>query len=246
MVHQKQFVEYADAINFMDPIDMHRQSRKGASIEVANQLRETAGIQLDFPSWLPAAAKAYHISPNLSDYIMVPVVSIPAGLPNRNGVAFPLAELLAWSVDHGCQAYRTFNGKPVFIEHQNSDPTTAIGVIVDTSLRPMQGFGEGKIWKLVKLLAIDRNKGIEVADDIVRGDLNTYSMGAYVGRYSCSVCESDLGNCSHVDRRRMRDFYVTHNGVLAFRNVHDIVGFETSSVRTPAFLSAASDTIIHF
>ncbi len=237
----KPFIEYADARTLVKPIDVHAMRRHSKRETAA----EFTGNQLDFANWLPFAAEKYHISKNPDDYILVPVLSIPSDLPNRNGVAFPLSELLDWSVDDGMQAYRTFNGKPVFVEHQNSDPTTAIGVIVDTSLKPIQGFGRNRLWKLVKLLAIDRDKGYEHAEGLLNGTDNTFSMGAYVSDYSCSYCGAQMGQCQHISRKNVKDFYVL-NGRLVFRRVHGIKGFECSKVASPAYLPAASQTVMRF
>lgn len=234
-------VEYSDAQGFM-PVNVHAGTKKSSNVVTAAE--ETLQMPMDFKTWLPFAAEKYQISKNPKDYVLTPVISIPAGLPNRNGVAFPLSSLLEWSTDDGAQAYRTFNGKPVHVEHQNSDYTTAIGVIVDTALRKITGFGNDKLWKLVKLLAIDRDKDPETAQGILDGTKNTYSMGAYVSKYTCALCHAEMGQCSHIDKRRARDFYVL-NGQLVFRNVHGIKGFETSVVNTPAFLSAISDTHLH-
>ena len=234
------YTEYADALGFLPPVNVFDQTKKSAPEPVQQDVLKQAGIPLDFPVWLPFAAKEYQISKDPKDYILAPVISIPAGLPNRNGVAFPLATLLEWNVDHGMQAYRTFVGKPMFIEHNNSDHTKAIGVIVDAAMRPVRTHGQGKQWKLIKLAAIDRNKGYEVADPILSGDLNTYSMGAYVESYSCGYCGSPMGLCSHINKRNLKDFYV-NNGRLVFRQVHNIVGFEFSVVKVPAFTPAASN-----
>ena len=44
-------------------------------------------------SFLPFAAKNYHISPDINDYVIFTTVICPADIPNRNGIAFPLEEL---------------------------------------------------------------------------------------------------------------------------------------------------------
>ena len=236
------FVEYADAKGF-SPLDIHKANKK-SSVLAAEFTQDTSlsSSPTNFEKWLPFAAESYQISKNPKDYVLVPIITIPAGLPNRNGVAFPLSSLIEWAPDHGMQAYRTFVGKPMFEEHANADHTEALGVIVDAALRPMRGF-QGNLWKLLKLGAIDRFKNPEIADAVLRNEINSYSMGAYVERYTCSYCGAEMGQCSHIDKRRARDFYLL-NGQLVFRNVHGIVGFETSVVRVPAFVSAVSDTLI--
>lgn len=249
---------YADAISFGKTIDVAKHVRTPSSqVVTASSLAAADPLKLDaadvgsvsafqqvsFNTWLPFAAKEYHISPDYRDYVLVPVIAMPTGLPNRNGVAFPLHELKQYSVEHGMIAYQTFKGKPVCVEHDNQDPTKAIGVIVDTAMLPMKGFGGGKVWKLVLLLAIDRTKEPERARLALSGEINSYSMGAWVGSYSCSYCGSAMGRCRHIDKRNARDFYML-NGKIVYRRVHQVVGFECSQVATPAFLSAVSNQLM--
>lgn len=196
---------------------------------------------LDFASWLPFAAKEFKISPNATDYVLVPVIAIISDIPNRNGVAFPLSALKAWNRERGCIAYQTFKGQPVHIEHASDDPTSAIGIIVDTTLRQLKGFGGGKIWKLMLLLAIDKTNPHPYVGKILRGEINTYSMGAYVQAYTCGYCGAVAGQCRHIDLSRPKDLYAL-NGKLVFREVHGVSGYETSAVFDPAYVSALSDT----
>ncbi len=121
-------------INTAGIIDIHKQLKKSgnitknkngmsviASIDDTNTFKET----LDITTWLPFAAKKYNISPDINDYIILPVFTIPTELANRNGVAFPLKSLLEFNTEQGMQAYKTFKGKPTFYEHNNSDHTKA-------------------------------------------------------------------------------------------------------------------------
>jgi hypothetical protein len=105
------------------------------SIDLHSAAENMPGVPLDFPKWLPFASKSLKISASLSDYIVVPVVIMPTDLPNRNGVAFPLAQLVKWDNEMGRVAYKTWTGQPVHYEHANQDPTKAYGVVVDTYLR---------------------------------------------------------------------------------------------------------------
>lgn len=241
---------YADATAFRPALDLHK-AIKNRTIETASKRLVIAGENmgadqmnnLDFASWLPFAAQKLNISARIQDYILVPCIAMPTDLPNRNGVAFPLRELKSWSTEDGMLAYQTFKGKPNHIEHDNQDPTKAIGVIVDTALVPMTGFGGGKLWKLLLLNAIDRTKDPVRANYIMSGEMNSYSMGAWVESYSCGYCSAVVGSCGHINMKRPRDFYPI-NGRLAFRNVKGIRGFENSSVADPAYYSAISDRVM--
>ncbi len=256
--HNGKNLEYSDAIGFGKcVIDVHKGLKNKDIHQVKNTIvvkasysdraaNNTFQEKLDISTWLPFASPKYDISPNISDYIFVPVFTIPSELPNRNGVAFPTKALLEFNVEAGMQAYRTFKGKPVHYEHCNQDPLKAYGVIADCSLRKLKGFGNGKIWKHMELLAIDRSKNPGYANQVLSGDMNSYSMGAMVGRYSCSICGEGLGRCSHVQGKPGTVDFREINGELAFKNVWDICGFETSGVATPAFHVANSNWLMMF
>ena len=249
----QQFIQYARC-DALDIIDIHKESKKSGRF--ATKKKETSsevfgpeptlknGISSEIEHWLPFAAKPYNISPDIKDYLIIPVVTIPADLPNRNRVAFPLKALVQFQPEFGCCAYQTLKGKPVHYEHDNQDPSKAYGVIVDAYLKKFAGFGNGDtLWKIVQLLAIDRTKHADTASAIQSGQLNSYSMGCYVGHYTCSYCGGEIGKeCSHLAMKNDDLFDI--NGQLVFKNCHDLVFFETSIVSSPAFVPAVSDTII--
>lgn len=246
----KRVMTYADPNQGLcNPLDLYSMVRhkkeavqsKAGSIELTQDL--LGKRTLDFSSWLPFAAKVLNISRDPLDYILVPVVIIPSDLPNRNGVGFPLKELIGWDPEQGMQAYKTFNGKPVYVEHNNSNFVEARGVIIDTFLRRMEGYGGGRIWKVVCLLAIDRTKDPTRVSKVLSGELNSYSMGAWVSGYYCSYCGADMGKCGHLNPRNATDFYELKNK-LVYRLAKDPRGFEVSIVADPAYRTAISDKII--
>jgi len=254
LLSHRGFAVYSDCEQYAKPIDVYGLRRKATAslVTAASDLgfSKGAGIEVEFSQWLPFAAPRYQISSALEDYVLVPVVIMPADLPNRNAVAFPLKELVKFNLEHGCLAYRTLIGKPMHVEHDNQDPTKAIGVIVDCALRLVHGYGNGRpVYKLIALLALDRTKNSVLANRILTGEQNSYSMGAWVGTieeepgYSCSYCGSEVGKCSHLDINAIGQFEI-RNGILVFKNVHNLVFFETSSVATPAFTTALSDQLI--
>lgn len=201
-----------------------------------------------FEAWLPFAAKAYELSSDPNDYIFRPIPAIISDYPNRNGVGFPASELARWSTDGGCQAYRTWIGKPMHSEHgnwhpdpNNPDPTKAIGVIVDVAMTPLTGFADNKLWKVLMLGAIDRTKDVKRAKRIEDGKLNTYSMGALVGYYRCSYCNEVVGKrCNHIDPDDPVVLYKIRN-TLVYRQCYEVFGTELSSVEDPAYGIATSD-----
>jgi len=194
----------------------------------------------DVPSWLPLAAECYGISSNLKDYILTPTVSLPADLPNLNGQAFPYHELAAWSPNAGTIMYKTWKGKGVYIEHSSEDYTQSKGIIFASMLLPIKNT-VGNIWKVVKLVGVDRNRDSILANDILTKKRRHWSMGAYAEDYSCSICGNKYsnGSCEHViaDQTVPPEFKI-FNSQLAYWNVESPIGFEISSVSAPAYFSA--------
>jgi hypothetical protein len=211
---------------------------------------ERASAELGFEKILPYAAPALQISSNPQDYVLSVIPIMYTDLPNRNGVGFPLKELVKWNITEGRQAYKTWCGAPMHLEHDADDPTTALGIIVDVALRPIRTHGNGQIWKVVALGAIDTTKtlgdekdGIPIGQKVATGQANTYSMGAMVDGYTCSYCGAEVGRCSHIDpdfKNKPVTFYEL-NGRLVYKLVHGIKGVELSVVEDPAFITAISD-----
>lgn len=194
--------------------------------------------------WLPLAAKEYHISANLKDYVVVPVTMFPSDLPNRNSVAFPYEELMRFDVQASMPAYKTWRGKPTFSEHDHGDHRKAKGIIFDVYMKPMKNV-VGDIYKVIALAGFDRTKDPELANAIARGDRKRYSMGASISGVECSVCgaQSTARNhrnteCGHVTRGRIV-LHETARGVKpAYYLGRGIQGFELSSVAVPAWVAA--------
>ena len=232
------------------PKDFQQQAEGSESTPVTKKLQIASSMiegqdapgqtVLDFGTWLPYCAPHYEISGKLEDHILTPVVVMPADIPNRNSVAFPLAELVKFHPHIGQQAFKSWRGKPTHHEHDNEDITRAYGVIADSYLRRLQGFGNNNIWKVLLLLSFDRSKHPDVAEEVLSGQRNSYSMGAWVGSYTCSICGSVVGECSHISTEGHHEMYAL-NDELVFRNCVDIEGFECSQVATPAYISAISD-----
>lgn len=249
LMTDRKFAVYADSELSYAPLSLHKELKKSGRVIANDQAlvmnhpdMQGQAIPMDFQTWLPFAAPHYQISPNVKDYLLIPVIIMPSDLPNRNAVGFPLRELVRFNPEYGMQAYKTWKGQPTHLEHQNQDVTKAYGVIVDAFLRPMKTHGQNKVWKLMLLLAFDRLKHPELTSRIETGEVNSYSMGAFVDSYTCSICGSDLGKCHHLNAKQQGQFY-EYEGQLAFRNVRGIKGFETSAVADPAYVSAISDEI---
>jgi hypothetical protein len=248
---------YAFAEQSLSPIDVYKESKRSGVLTLAGPAAAPAivldngdvrdqgiseGVPMDFAQWLPYCAPVYQVSSDPRDYVMVPVIIMPSDLPNRNGVAFPLRELIKFNPELGQQAYKTWKGKPTHLDHKNEDITKAYGVIADTTLRKLVGFNEGRLWKVLSFLAFDRSKHADVCQRILDGDINSYSMGAWIAQYTCSYCDAELGKCDHLAKNKPGEMYQKDNR-LVFRNCAGIEGFETSAVETPAYISAISDEV---
>jgi hypothetical protein len=199
-------------------------------------------------SYLPAASEMYNISPNISDYILVPVSTVLSDLPNTNGDAMTREELLKFNPQQGRIAYKTWIGKPTFLEHANQVIPGAKGIILDTYVKALPQYGG--LLSLIKLLAFDRSKDPRLVNEILRKAINTYSMGVNFSAYRCSVSGrvftskdkpgdyTDLGMPPRLIRMGDRD-------VVAYRQLLNLEGFETSAVGTPAYFCAIGDTVMN-
>lgn len=93
-----------------------------------------------------------------------------------------------WPEDELRQAYATFIGKPVFVNHHNDDVRRKRGVIIDAALHEDIGpDGRPDVWIEV-LMEIDAIRFPRLAQAILAGDIERTSMGADVGESECSYC----------------------------------------------------------
>lgn len=230
--------------SLLNPLDVLKEKKKSGNIEQNNDKIHVSSMKANVDySWLSFAAKTFNISNNIDDYIIVPCITILSDMPNANGVSFPLKELVAWNISNACQGYKTFKGKPTFLEHASENIDDAKGIILDVLLKKALTYGSGKVWKVVELLSFDRTKDDYLVNNILSGQINSYSMGSYVQDYSCSFCGKMQGLCDHLPKEEY-DGDVTfyeHEGKIVYKQVVGMQGFETSAVSNPAFVSAISD-----
>lgn len=222
------------------------------SVSVVDVARDPSVVQkLDYETWLPYAAKVYEISPKIEDYILVTTPICPSDLPNRNGIGFPLTELVKFQPPPiSRQTYKAWAGCPVHYEHKNEIHEDAYGVILDARMQPIMGYGSGRLWKVMGLLAIEKYKYPEIARRVLEGDVNTYSMGAFVDYFTCSYCATEMSKhagCTHVhpsndiDWNEVRSYDSKNH--IAYRNAHGIQPIECSIVESPAWVTALSDHV---
>src|SRR5690606_3251799 len=178
--------------------------------------------------WLPRAAEFYGLSKDINDYVMVPVPALITDVPNTNGDSASLRELLAWNHEQGRQTYKTWEGRPMYVEHQHK-PEWIRGLILSTYVRPVRRFKNTH--KVVMLAALDRTRDPARIARVLSAELNTYSMGMYYESFVCSVSSKRAGGnfgkpCAHAHPGRPP--FILPTGRLVYRSCEGITGFERS------------------
>ena len=245
-------IETALALGSNDPIQMSLYATPSRALtHMRHEIASTVEDAVFDKHYLPFIAERYRISRDLSNYIIVPITIMASDLPNRNLVAFPFNRLSEFNPDAKCLAYQTWRYAPAHKDHVNQDYTQSKGVVLDVGMRPMPNV-EGSIWKVTALTAFDRSKDPHLVSDILDRKVKTYSMGAYVTDYHCSICGSTTPKptepkCQHIpaSRNRLQVFSVKGEPTLAYWNVGSFVGFEISALSpgTPGAFPSTDNTV---
>ena len=99
---------------------------------------------------------------------------------NDNFDTYPAEELRT--------SYRSFVGKPVFVNHNNEDPKRGRGIILDAVLHEHTApDGSPDTWVEV-LMEVDAVRFPRLAQAILDGDIDRTSMGCNVMSSECSYC----------------------------------------------------------
>lgn len=115
------------------------------------------------------------------------------------------------------KSYRTFVGKPVFVNHVNDNHRRARGVIIDAALHQDRNpDGSPDTWAEV-LMEIDAIRFPKLAKAILDGHVDRTSMGCDVERSVCSACGNEARTpaeyCSHIPHLKgKRIFRATASG----------------------------------
>lgn len=147
-----------------------------------------------------------------------------------------------WPVDQVKQSYKTFNGRPCFVEHNNSDPKRARGVILASIYKETKlnsGIIDGSVYCLEEL---DAQTFPKLANAVMDGELNGVSMGADVEGTICSACGKYASKpaeyCAHIPKLKGQMTTVYKNGrkieSRVWENCIKPNFFELSSVFDPA------------
>jgi hypothetical protein len=159
---------------------------------------------------------------------------------NQNFDGFPSEELKS--------AYKTFIGKPVFVNHHNEDPDKARGCVVAS--RYVEA-GDDKYIEVIQ--EVNAQRFPKLAKELAEGGLDAVSMGTQAGRTICSYCGYEAQNafdvCDHIIA--FKGQYLTRtaeNGmpedVLVYEECRDLGFFELSYVFDPADETALVSSVI--
>lgn len=239
--HANRFKVYASASPQDFPYKKEIAKERLKKIEGSDKKKcqaNIAGRTLDY-SWLKGASETYQISSNINDFLFTEVPIVTIDYPNRNLHSFPYSEASYFDPRFGKFIYQTFIGKPTFADHDNRDFTKAKGIHFDATLRKVPGWD---VWKIYVLLGYCRQKDPVLANKIERGQRRGYSMGAWVSAFINSV----TGQISNGNKPLKYPPGTVHDGILSYSLCTGVDYFETSSVESPADVSAESHQLWYF
>lgn len=145
---------------------------------------------------------------------------------NENYDAFPAEELR--------QNYKTFEGDPLFLNHESESVEKSVGKIPKAIL-----IEEIPVW--VKTInALDEKNHPDLADKVRRGIITDVSMGCYVNYSVCSICghqsRTEFDYCDHI--KYHKGTIDPETGKLVFEICKGVSFFELSLVTAGADLDA--------
>lgn len=152
----------------------------------------------------------------------------------------------AWPSDELKKSFRTFIGKPCFVNHQNFDPKKARGKVV--AARYVDA-GNGDRY-VDTVMEIDAQRFPKLAHELKTGGLDSVSMGVEAGFTKCSICDNkaiDVPDfCAHV--KYHKGSYLPHartgKRTLVYENCYRLGFFELSYVFDPADETAVVSRVI--
>lgn len=155
--------------------------------------------------------------------------------------------------------FPTFIGKPNFVDHHNSDPKRARGVIVDSkfSVLDHKTAASDDYWskkdidpehlpasEIELLVEIDAQSFPKFAKAVKDGDIDGWSMGCDVDYSKCSHCGNKASSpdeyCSHVISKGAEHTASDGTSKKSYENCYGIKFFEISGVFDPADETALS------
>lgn len=167
---------------------------------------------------------------------------------NKNNDGWPSEEL--------ANGYKTFEARPIFVDHNNSDPRRTRGVIVDSTLHVEDADKVSALdpyyasapenhkpptW-IELLLEVDADTYPKLAEKVKTGEIDAVSMGANIDRSVCSVCANEAATpseyCNHIKQKGLTFEITSDNGEKikkkAYEDCYGVNFFEISFVFDPA------------
>lgn len=171
-------------------------------------------------------------------YVYPRVRAISARI-NKNFDGFPSVELQ--------KAAHTFQGRPVFINHNNQDPERTRGVILASQYHGLVDDPHITILPEVDALTFPG-----LAKDIINGNMDSVSMGCDVDNSTCSYCGNVATTaeefCDHILNNKGQELTKLENGqpkrILVFEICRGLNFFEISFVFDPADETAVMQEVI--
>lgn len=153
-----------------------------------------------------------------------------------------------WPAEEIRKSYRTFIGRPIFVDHHNYDSSRARGVVLDALIHDDKlASGHDDVWAEL-LVEVDAQTFPRLAQAILGGDIDAVSMGADVQRTICSACGNIAYEpsqfCAHIPAMKGKVVEVfdktsgRKKSVMVWEDCEGINFFELSFVFDPADESA--------
>jgi hypothetical protein len=151
----------------------------------------------------------------------------------------------AWPSEELKKSYKTFLGKPVFVNHNNFDPTRARGRVVASQ------YIEKDADKYIEVIQeVDGVRFPKLAHEIRTGGMDSVSMGVEAGFTICSYCgnrATDVWDmCDHVKFHKGTHLPDPRTGQprLVFEHCYKLGFFELSYVFDPADETAVVNQVV--
>jgi len=193
---------------------------------------------------LKAIASVYDLSDNIDDYIFPVPRAVTADIPNNNADRFSHDELTRFSPDHRCLVFQTFINDPLHIEHVAHDPKAARGYLPDAhyiTSNPKDRY-------VLTVTAMDTTKDIPLANGLLSGEINKFSMGCICDSVKCSyskcgkIAYSDRDLCEHLQFYKMSFL----DNELVYEDCMGVEYQELSVVGNPADPKAETQAILKY
>lgn len=139
--------------------------------------------------------------------------------------------------------WRSFIGKPVFVNHENDNHKRARGVIINAALHEDKNRdGSPDTWVAV-LMEIDARTFPKLAAEILAGNIERTSMGVDVERSECSACgnvaTTPMEYCAHIPKSKGQMIIATNHRTgskepnLIYESCYGLHFFENSLLVEP-------------